>query len=68
MKSEVDSPLLMKTALSSMNDYPPRIRIQLTPEQSEKPVSTLLKVLGLSKDCSFEVTSDSELIFVHPVT
>ena len=61
-KLEVNYPLEEKLSLSDLADYPPHIRLQLAHGKSERPVSTLLKILGLNEDCSFEVSSDGELV------
>ena len=58
-RDEIDSPLRMKAMnikISEFRDYPPRVVISsITIDEESAPGPTVLNVMGLKKECFFEI-------------
>ena len=53
----MDSPERMNVSIAELDDYPPKIRVDLQPiDRTSAPVE--LKVAGLKKECSFHIVNE----------
>ena len=55
----MDSPERLQLAVSELEDYPPRIVLNLSPT-GQSPAPILLKVIGMKTECSFTISYECE--------
>lgn len=52
---EIDLPDKMNQKMSRLYDYPPRIVVDLSPNDLN-PMKAVLEVMGLNRECFFSIT------------